>query len=171
MNNDCEQWHVEGLRFKNLRRSLLLMGLLLFGLVYAASSWLFHADWLMAASAGIIPLLICWLASTEFRDKWRWCETKYRQAEPFESLNLKNTLVRSVEFLPGSIVLEYAGQYQRSVYASIPAEVVHVHASDNGEDYVRLKSVENHFTGQTRWLEVHLYLSLQMQQSMLSLLS
>lgn len=168
---NTSQWRVEGERFRTKRNMLLLMGWILFAMTAAASRILCQADPIIGLAAGFVPLMICWLASTEYTSKWKYCENKYRTSAPYLSQNLKNALVRSLEFQPGQVVLEYAGLYSRSIYVTIPAEYVHIHPSDCDDDYAKLSSITNHFTNSTQWMEAHIYLTPAMQQSMLSLLS
>lgn len=165
------QWHVEGERFRTKRNALLLSGWILFILTTTASILLAHADFLIGMAAGLVPLMVCWLTSTEYTSKWKYCENKYRTSAPYQSQNLKNTLIRSLEFQPGQVVLEYVGLYSRSIFVTIPAECVHIHPSDCDDDYAKLKSVTNHFTNSTQWVEAQIYLTPAMQQSMLSLLA
>lgn len=168
---NTSQWHVEGERFRTKRNMLLLTGWVLFALTAGASIMLCHADPLIALSAGFIPLMICWLASAEYTSKWKYCENKYRTSAPYQTQNLKNALVRSLEFQPGQVVLEYVGLYSKSIYVTIPAEYVRIHPSDCDEDYAKLNSITNHFTNSTAWVVADIYLTPAMQQSMLSLLS
>lgn len=167
---DYTEWLEQGKKYQEKGWGWLGIGVICFFLFFALVHYIGQAPMWVAIAFGMVPFIFCWIAYQEYREKWKLCQAKYFHQVPFIYISKRNVLVQSIEFMPEYIIVECINRHRKRECLTIPSECVHVHPSEDGEDYIKTCSEINNFTKEVTWIAVDLYLSTEMQNDMLALL-